>query len=425
MAENGKSKAIQWALNAVLIAVGLGVGFVGTEAGYRYYLYHTQPDKFVRPPAASERPPVWFFEDTPWRFDREFGYVYKPGTFYGGSIQNGKVTSCWDWITNKRGNIGRIKGDYDTAQLKILVFGDSWTAQQRTNKAGERVAWPNFLQDALARRLGKSVHVMNFGRDGTGLLQMFDLAKAKVAEFKPDIAVVAFITDDLTRGRFWRTKTVVNGKPRAMTSVTPDPNPDYTTATDTAILDPRATRQWCLARQADGATDDPIIRELEGLVVESRQRSSLRFDPFDPSQSLAFNLLAYGNPFHDMFAHAKPSQNPRHALNDFAQDPRTRADVTALKATGIPVVPVHLAIYPEFKKDQEYIVDERQRALLESLGRLVGRPVYKTLDYVVRPVSNPERLSGSFPSDHHPSLEGMAFYADMVAEVLIRNGYVR
>jgi len=74
------------------------------------------------------------------------------------------------------------------------VFGDSWAAFQQENRN-----WPLFLQDVLEARLGKKVHVVNFGRDGYGILQMFDLAATKIVEWKPDLVLFTFITDDLSR----------------------------------------------------------------------------------------------------------------------------------------------------------------------------------------------------------------------------------
>jgi len=411
--------------NILLVVFSLVFSTVVSEAGYRAYLNATQSDKFIQTAKEGEHPSVWYFNESPWSFDREFGYAYPPGVFNGGSITDGRVVSCWDWTTNARGNIGRIKGEYDSAKLKVLIFGDSWTAQQRKQSDGAVVAWPNFLQDKLEKELGMSVHVVNFGRDGTGLLHMFDQAKAKIAEWKPDLAVFAFITDDLTRDRFWRTKTILNGKDRIMTTTVADPDPDYTVATDTAIMHTKATKEWCLSRMADKAIDDPIIRELEELYVESRERSSLRADPFSFKQSFLLDRLLHGNSFHSNFALAKPSQNPRHTMQDFREDERVKQSVETMNKLGVPWVAVHFAIYPELKADQELIGSDQDKALLQSLRELNDGRTYDTLTHVEqRPVPNPEKYSGSFPSDHHPSLAGMEFYADVVAKALTRNGHL-
>jgi len=41
------------------------------------------------------------------------------------------------------------------------------------------------------------------------------------------------------------------------------------------------------------------------------------------------------------------------------------------------------------------------------------------------PIENLESLSRDFPTDHHPSRRGTQFYAEVVAEILRRHGYVR
>jgi hypothetical protein len=53
----------------------------------------------------------------------------------------------------------------------VLVFGDSWTSQPRQLADGTTMTWPNFLQDELSASTGRSVHVVNFARDASGVLR--------------------------------------------------------------------------------------------------------------------------------------------------------------------------------------------------------------------------------------------------------------
>ncbi|MBO6784884.1 MAG: SGNH/GDSL hydrolase family protein, partial [Alphaproteobacteria bacterium] len=158
----------------VLTLVGLLVGIAAAEAAYRAWLFDQETDRFRI--SAEDRPNVWFFETTRWHFNAEHGFEYGPETVYGGSIVDGLVRSCWSWPANERGNMGLIEGDYETADLKVLVFGDSFTAQVDTGVDPRGVTWPDYFQRSLAERTGRSVHVVNFGRDGYGILQMADLA---------------------------------------------------------------------------------------------------------------------------------------------------------------------------------------------------------------------------------------------------------
>ena len=149
------------------------------------------------------------------------------------------------------------------------------------------MTWPNYLQDMLEEETGASVHVVNFGRDAYGVLQMFDLASAKIAEWRPDLAVIAFITDDLTRDRFWRTTTILDGRERIMTSMIPAQNQDWDIATDAYLLQSDATSEWCHHALDSGAVDDPIVLELEEVLRAGRRHSTLLADPFNPTDHLS------------------------------------------------------------------------------------------------------------------------------------------
>ena len=105
----------------ILLAFGLLGGFCCLKLDSDF-LYQEQPEKFVR--NTENRPDVWFLEKSRWQYSEEFGYEYGPETVYGGSSVKGKVQSCWFWPANARGNMGLIDGNYDEAELKILVFGD-------------------------------------------------------------------------------------------------------------------------------------------------------------------------------------------------------------------------------------------------------------------------------------------------------------
>ena len=54
----------------------------------------------------------------------------------------------------------------------------------------------------LEDETGKKINVYNFGRDGTGLIHMFRMIEEKLPELQPDLAIVAFISDDLDRAMF-------------------------------------------------------------------------------------------------------------------------------------------------------------------------------------------------------------------------------
>jgi len=54
----------------------------------------------------------------------------------------------------------------------------------------------------------------------------------------------------------------------------------------------------------------------------------------------------------------------------------------------------------------------------------MGQSVLRTTDYVELPVPAPERLNAS-AEDFHPSLWGMEFYANAVADALVKERLAR
>ncbi len=404
-------------LEGILLMFSMAIGFVLLELGHRYLLSSQYPEHFI---ASSGNPPdLWFFQQSPWRFNLEFGYEYVPGTIHGGSSAAGRITSCWSWWTNSQGNIGRIDGDYASADIKVLVFGDSFTAQQEGD-----LTWPNFLQQELDRRSGKRSHVVNYGRDGYGILQMIDMAAVKAEQQKPDLIVIAFITDDLTRDRFWRTATVVDGRERILTTTDPKPHPDLSVSADTAIMHSAATEEWCKTVVHRGRQPgDKVFETMEAVAREAQARSGLRMDFYDPSFSTLLDRLMKGDSFATLRLRARGSQNPRHKMLDFRRDERFGKGMERLAALGIPVVLMHLATVQELISGQEYRLGYQESALLQSLTDIVGQPPIETINNF-NPIGDVRQI-GRTAIDSHPSLLGMKVYAEAAANGLEARGLIR
>lgn len=400
-----------------LVGAGLLIGALLAEIAYRAYLVHRVPARFQRPP------PEGIFGATnvsSWEFDSRFGYVYPPSRVVDFlAVSDGRVSACVrSHAINEFGNMGPVAGDWKSAALKIAVFGDSFTAY---NLQG--VTWPNFLQKALEERLKRPVAVMNFGRDGYGLLQMFDLAAAKVEEWKPDVAVIAFITDDLTRGRFWRTVVGEGDDQRVLTTLDPVANPAQDRAVDTSLLMASATYEWCQAMLKSKGRDD-ILRRL----IEKHRLLRLRVaggtpELWDLRHSYLFNRLSRSDPFWHVESPLRTSQNPRHSYSSYLEDARTVENLRRLRTLGSELVLFHLAFYPEIKAAKEYIASPQEERLLQSLETSVGAKILRTTDYVRLPVERPERMNSS-AADFHPSLWGMELYADAVADALFKERIV-
>lgn len=350
------------------------------------------------------------FDDWITEYNREFGYSYVANrSFIRVYVKNGYPVTCNEIIINELGNTDKIKGVYEEADLKILVFGDSFTA----NTYHKGPTWPDLLEDKLEARLSKKVNVVNFGRDAYGVLQMFDLASVKVEQFKPDLVVVAFITDDLFRARIWNTVKYINGEKRVFTLIGPSEKVDPKTSPEVAMLNPLVTKEWCESMLASPKEDDPLLEKLSDQFRRlKKEKGPVDFTSF--STSFLFNKIVHGNPFHNL---TKLSRIPLHTLHSFDMDSRFVENVASLNQSNIPYYLVHLPRYEELEA-KRYILNDKQEALLQSLQELTGQEIISLMEhYDMNSIDNLENLF-AFPYDSHPSLQGLEFYAEATSEAL-------
>lgn len=412
------SRKVTYLGNILLVVVSLIFGFAFAEAGYRAYLYVTVPEKFLVP-WQRKHPAFGLYNVSHWEYDEKLGFRYPPGRKISLTmIADGKVQGCVTFSTiNKRGNIGPIKGKYEDAKVKVLVFGDSFPAFILKG-----ITFPSKLQDILAKRLGKSVHVVNFGRDGTGVLQIFDMAAAKIPEWKPDFVIITFTTDDLDRVRIWRTATTVNGEPRILTTVTPDSHPPLDRAQDTFVVEPRATKQWCENTKAKGGKD-PLVKELEYRYRRFAREAGYWFpDPLSLTHSFLLARIIYRDPFYT--GTRESFTIPRVPFDDYGKDAQFLKRVAAVEKTGVPYIIVHLPLSDEVETGKEAILTGGREKLWKSLERITGKKIYNVIDYIDMPLKDPHRMDAS-KTNKHPSPWGMNLYANAITEMIVRNELIK
>ncbi|MCF8118511.1 MAG: SGNH/GDSL hydrolase family protein [Desulfarculaceae bacterium] len=407
---------------SICLVLSVVIGFVLMEIGYRAFLYYEEPEKFMF--MDNIRYPYFgVYNQSHWAYSKEFGFTYPPGKeLVQVHIQDGKVSSFARVDTiNRRGNIGPIKGDYKTADFKICLFGDSFPAFIVRNQT-----FPVKLQDVLSQRLNKSVHVVNFGRDGTGILQMFDLAAAKVPEWKPDLVIFTFITNDLCRKRIWRKQVVIDGEDRVLVTDRPTENITPDIAQDAYIIDTRITYEWAKNAKKTGVRDE-LVKSLEKKYLRMADKYGYWFpDPFTLKRSFLLNRLIYGDPYHSDKKRAFKMTSL--SIPSYGDDPQFMKKVRILKQAKVPIALVHLPIYPEVKEGKEYVFglggsDKIEASLLKSLEDIMGIEVIQLTKYFNMPLKNAEKMNAS-PTNYHPSLWGMNLYAQAITKALIARGYI-
>lgn len=398
----------------LLVVVSTSVAIALSETGYRIILLSDVPERF----SYADTSQMEVFDRSHWLFDEETGYAYPPRRKIAHTaIHDGKVASCTliD-VINERGNIGPIEGDYDSADLKVLVFGDSWSA---FNQNG--LTWTDILQRKLEARTGKSVHVVNFGRDGYGILQMFDLAAREMPKWKPDLAVFAFITNDLARVRTWRAILEKDGiEDRIVTTLEPTRTPQLGNSYDTFLVHADATHEWCNAMRESGERDR-VIDAIEAKYQRAQRVGGERpANIYTVGMSYLWNRVRHGDPFHDV---PDRFDFPSLEIESYGDDARFMKALDVIRAQDSETIMFHMAIYPEVRDQQEYILNFREQALLESLKDTTEMDIVETLAHTSLPVERPERIN-SAPDNFHPSLWGMEFYANVFIEGLAARGLI-
>jgi hypothetical protein len=395
----------------LLLSIGsIAVTLAALEVGYRSYLYYQtriadDPDRLNY--EALSHPLT--------RFHPEFGYEYIPGQVIDRAfIRRGYPVLCSQARINRSGSPSAYGEPPDNGSFTILVFGDSFTA----NLFAGGLTWPDALQAELQEKLSPRIRVLNFARSAYGVLQMFDLARRKIAELKPDLVLFAFLTDDLTRTRSWRTTRYQDGEVRVLVSPDPMPDPEPGRAVDAALHNSAITREWCDSMLASPRPNDSLLSALNRRYRELRREYRAGVDFGTLSRSFVFDRLVHVTAFR---GHTVSTTITRFADSTYSTDPRFTQSLFEIRRTGVPYCLIHLPTYPDLR-DREYHMNEQERHLIEDLKRLTQGEIFDFLSYYSKkfPAGYPGDLADLFisPYDLHPSAKGIAVYAQVTAEML-------
>jgi hypothetical protein len=183
--------------------------YVVCEAAYRIYLHHhfeSSYEQYIRYGCSTTEAPLYVF-------DPETGYSYSANAKVHLNLydEENNLVRRNNVIVNNVGHISLTDDfiDKPKSEFRIAVLGDSFSATTPSN-----VTWPTLLQrylnqDEILKTLtGKATFtVINFGLDGTGIVQWPAVYRYKARAFNPDLVIVNFIGNDMYR-RFLYRKTV-------------------------------------------------------------------------------------------------------------------------------------------------------------------------------------------------------------------------
>jgi len=400
-------KAVCFAWGALLLlppALLAAAIALSIEAGYRLICYLRI--------CTRHRGRVSIFDQPQWEYDPQFGFRYLPNIRTREYLfEQGRPNGyCMVYATNEYGNVNHTtRQDYERAQVKGLVFGDSFTAIPTGEVGG--LTWPDLLQRKLADRWQTSVALHNFGRDGYSILQMVELAAEKVAEFKPDFVLIGFISGDLMRSRAWRFNFHDGRYHRVRVTNVPQPNPKKPEGADAFIICPQLTiekfRQ--IATTADG--DDGLLREIRAQCLFLQRQAHRHVNFLSTKNSFLWDQTFYGDPF----IRFKPSDTvPTMELWDYAHDDRFVEGVRRLRASAPPIFAINLPQHHELKAGKP-VRSLQQQSLYNSLERLLGVEIVSILGQYRGGAGQVDRHY-RLEEVGHPSALGLEYYAQAVCD---------
>jgi hypothetical protein len=394
---------------------------VCVEAGYRVYLYVKHPNYFRAADVAAAD--FWVQTHSFWRYDSDYGYGYVPSlTVDVATVKAGAVVQCSQMtVANSQGNSGPPVPDFDEADVKIAVFGDSFTSAPVAGPA-----WTQLLGEKLERALGRTVRVLNLGRDGYGLPQMMALANGKLKDVKPALIIFAFHGTALNRGRSWRTIAGTGDDMRLYTSTDSSPNSNPDEAAETVIILPSASYSWCrdhLSKPREQQIADPVLQKMlaKHREIAAKNRPPVA-DVLDWKASYVYGMLRYRSPFRAQWGKLIPAANPVLGYDDYREDPKFMADLAGVMKSGVPLLFVHLPLGSSISEGREFDLDRRGRKLLDNLQSITGAAVRKTSDFIHPSREEALRMCAS-AHDCHPGDFGMEMYAQAIAAMVLSSGF--
>lgn len=395
------SKRKELLFKTLAVTFSLLISFLLAEGAYRLHLYR-----------GFQRPGIRVINNSLYTYDEEYGYRYIPNaTYVMAGIQHGQqggVLYCWHGAVNEQGNIGIKNESWSADDFKILIVGDSFSSLP-TGPNGA-ITWTDFFPGFLGEFGGRRVAVKNYARDGYGILQMFHLALEMARRHKPDLILVAFISDDLWRNRFYRSTTTIDKEERILTSPKPGNPPSLQSATDVMMLNPKVTAQWCRLPPDE---QEEVLQELYSQY-QRLSRSEIASDLKTLSTSLLYNRVVHRDP---LYSSSRASRTPPLGYNDYRQDPVFMSDVRGLSELAIPLFLVHLPELDELRAGK-YLMSSQEEHLMKSLEELTNSTVVSLLPLDEQPAQLEELFL--LPYDYHLSERGATLYAKLIANSFTR-----
>jgi hypothetical protein len=411
------------------------------ECAYRYYLNNRVAaeladwNKKFQP---SERPSFGVHGVPPWFFDKDVGHSFQQGPWRAAQISDGTFLRCESaGEGNRLGNYGWMPDDYAKADLRLMIVGSSFSMVADEN--GKLV--DRLLMERLSSRLHRSVSVLNYSRDATGVLAYLNMARFKFDESKPHVVIALINAISLIGRPHWRVVLPEdNGFRRLYFLLDPEAQPTdpKRAVPQPFVISDAVTEEWCQGMMLTRARGEERALRQEPLVKALVARyNKLQHDALEPKiainfwrpdVSFAWNLLTTGDPFDGMVMFSEPIYNAL-TLDRYTDDARFNTAVKRLKELGVPVIPVHIPQFPDMRQQTDGgwsfaangLPPRQGASLVADLEAALGEPFVHLYQYYPSELKkDPLKLVVS-ESNSHPSKLGVAVMAEALERMLLEH----
>ena len=312
-------------------------------------------------------------------FNEDTGYNFIKNTNSARiTFKYGEPVFTTFWEINDCGNVG-----FDTipcnsnSHYKIAVFGDSFTECSGGVEGGR--TWPDYLKSIIRDSTSLvDLKVINFGRGGYGILQMFDLMRLTIEKLTPDLIIFAFISDDLDRDRFWYSQLKTGNLNRFVVSNKSEFDQRSSDFVDIAYFLDAEQKDWLLENSSHRKQSHPnwleVERELNRINIQRVRNFRFLFKV----DSLLWNLIIFGTPF-PHHKYERFDGNPRMRFDNFTNDKRLLQNIEFLRNTAIPFEIINIPEHTELCG--RAASDIRIQNLRTSLEEAIGQPIANFRDY--------------------------------------------
>lgn len=185
----GRSRITRWLTRLVVIAI---TTFVLAEVALQFTA-RVNPGLIAAATESDER----FWEKRFVERHEKNAYVYgglhEPHPTRGWILKRSFSRRIWGstYTLNDRGYRSRTNHQEDPSRFTVLLVGDSFTFGLDANDGD---IWPTLLE-----LKNPALHVINRGVSGYGMGQIYLSLLESIEDYKPDLTIAAFTTDDLQR----------------------------------------------------------------------------------------------------------------------------------------------------------------------------------------------------------------------------------